>query len=161
MPPRVRTRARATPRRRISAALETINGCTVISPAEATEPVRFGPSDGGRGRPPGRGVPSRPARTPVHVHPHTDEALYVADEDVTFLLGDRELLLTGGGLVFVPRGMPHAVWNSGDGPARGPLVISRTTPSACSSPSRPTRPTGIAPRLLRIAMIESAPDRPA
>jgi mannose-6-phosphate isomerase-like protein (cupin superfamily) len=47
-----------------------------------------------------------------------------ADGDTTFQLGDRELLVTPGGLVFVPRGTAHTVWNSGDGPVRGLIVIS-------------------------------------
>ena len=61
---------------------------------------------------------------PLHVHPHTDEAFYVADGDATFRLGDRELPVTAGGLVFVPRGMPHTVWNSGDRPVRGLILVS-------------------------------------
>jgi len=105
--------------------METINGRTVIPPSEAPEPVRFGPSEmeGAYVVLVGTFPPGQPA-PPLHVHPHTDEAFYVADGDATFLLGDRELRLTAGGLVFVPRGMAHTVWNSGDGPVRGLLVIS-------------------------------------
>ena len=61
---------------------------------------------------------------PLHLHPDTDEAFYVAEGDATFLLGDREVSVTSGGLVFVPRGTAHTVWNSGDGPVRGLIVIS-------------------------------------
>ena len=64
------------------------------------------------------------AAPPLHLHPDTDEAFYVAEGDVTFLLGDREVAVTTGGLVFVPRGTAHTVWNSGLVPVRGLIVIS-------------------------------------
>jgi quercetin dioxygenase-like cupin family protein len=104
--------------------METISGCTIISPSE--HPItHFGPVET-RGAyvaeigafPPGEPGP------PVHVHPHTDEAFYVADGEATFLLEDREHRVTTGGFVFIPRGTVHTVWNSGDGPVRGLIVIS-------------------------------------
>ena len=49
---------------------------------------------------------------------------YVADGQATFRLGDRELQLGAGGLVFVPRGTAHTVWNSGDVAVRGLILIS-------------------------------------
>jgi mannose-6-phosphate isomerase-like protein (cupin superfamily) len=67
--------------------------------------------------PPGEGPP-------VHLHPNTDETFYVADGEATFTLGDREVSLTSGGFVFVPRGTAHTVRVSGDGPVRGLIVIS-------------------------------------
>jgi mannose-6-phosphate isomerase-like protein (cupin superfamily) len=78
------------------ALMETIGGCTVMRPSEASEPVRIGPS----------------------------QMLYIADGDATFQLGDRELQLSAGALVIVPRGVAHTVWNSWDRPAQGLLVIS-------------------------------------
>jgi mannose-6-phosphate isomerase-like protein (cupin superfamily) len=68
--------------------------------------------------PPGQAGP------PLHLHPHTDEMFYIADGDATFHLGDSELQLSAGALVIVPRGTEHTVWNSGDRPLRGLLVIS-------------------------------------
>jgi mannose-6-phosphate isomerase-like protein (cupin superfamily) len=41
-----------------------------------------------------------------------------------FRLGDRELELGAGGLVFVPRDTAHTVRNSGDVPVRGLILIS-------------------------------------
>jgi mannose-6-phosphate isomerase-like protein (cupin superfamily) len=67
--------------------------------------------------------PGQPA-PPLHLHPDTDEAFYVAEGDATFLLGDREVPVTTGCLVFVPRGTAHTVWNSGDGLVRGLILIS-------------------------------------
>lgn len=69
-------------------------------------------------------VPAGDPAPPLHLHPNTDEAFYVAEGEATFLLDDRQLSLTSGGFVFVPRGAPHTVWNSGDGLARGLLIIS-------------------------------------
>ena len=105
--------------------METINGCTVISPSEAPEPVHFGPAETQGAYvvligsfPPGHPGP------PLHLHPHTDETFYVADGAATFQLGDREVPASAGALVFVPRGMPHTVRNSGDRPVRGLILIS-------------------------------------
>jgi quercetin dioxygenase-like cupin family protein len=105
--------------------METINGCSVISSSGASEPASFGPEDmDGAYRvlvgtiPPGEPAP------PFHVHPDTDEAFYVAGGEAAFLLGDREIRVAAGGFVFVPRGMPHTAWNSGDDAMLGLIVIS-------------------------------------
>ena len=105
--------------------METINGCTVIPPSEAPGPVSFGQTetDGAYRVLAGTIPPDQPA-PPFHVHPHTDEAFYIAGGEATFLLGDREARVTAGGFVFIPRGMPHTAWNSGDGPLLGLIVIS-------------------------------------
>jgi mannose-6-phosphate isomerase-like protein (cupin superfamily) len=107
------------------ADVETINGCTVIPPSEAPEHASFGPAETEGAYvvvvgvfPPGEPGP------PLHIHPNTDEAFYLASGEATFQLGDRELRVTGGGLVFVPRGTSHTVWNSGADPVRGLIVIS-------------------------------------
>jgi len=105
--------------------METINGCTVIRSSEAREPVHFGAAESHGAYVVIVGTfPAGQRAPPLHVHPHTDEAFYVADGDATFRLGDRELPVTAGGLVFVPRGMPHTVWNSGDRPVRGLILVS-------------------------------------
>jgi mannose-6-phosphate isomerase-like protein (cupin superfamily) len=105
--------------------MERINGCTVVRPSESPEPLTFGPSEtqGGYVAIIGTFPPGEPA-PPFHLHPHTDEAFYLAEGEAMFLLGDREVEVRSGGLVFVPRGMPHTVWNSGDRPVRGLIVIS-------------------------------------
>ena len=105
--------------------METIGGCTVLRPSEVSEPVRIGPSqmDGAYVVEVGTFPPGQPG-PPLHLHPHTDEMFYIADGEATFQLGDRELQLSAGALVIVPRGVAHTVWNSGDGPVQGLLVIS-------------------------------------
>ena len=105
--------------------MEIINGCTVIVAASAADPARLGPDEmsGAYVVLAGEFPPGEPG-PPLHVHPTTDELFYVGDGEATFVLGDREVQVGGGGLVFVPRGMPHTVRNSGAGPIRGMLVIS-------------------------------------
>jgi hypothetical protein len=102
--------------------METINGCTVGPASKDPEPVHFGAAE--------TEVPTslwseRSRRVSRRLRcMSTDETFYVADGGATFQLGDREVPLTGGGLVFVPRGMPHTVWNSGDRPVRGLILVS-------------------------------------
>jgi mannose-6-phosphate isomerase-like protein (cupin superfamily) len=105
--------------------METINGCTVIASLEAPEPVTFGLGETeGAYRVLVGTIPPGQAAPPFHVHPHTDEAFHIAGGEATFLLGDREVRVTAGGFVFIPRGMPHTAWNSGEGPMLGLIVIS-------------------------------------
>lgn len=108
-----------------STVMEAINGCTVLRTAEASAPTRFGPSEtqGSYVMEVGAFPPHEPG-PPFHLHPHTDETFYVAEGEATFQLGDREVQLGAGSLVFVPRGTAHTVWNSGDGPVLGLIVIS-------------------------------------
>ena len=40
------------------------------------------------------------------------------------MLGDREVVATGGDFVFVPRGTTHTAWNSGERELVGLIVIS-------------------------------------
>ena len=105
--------------------METVNGCTVITPSEGPEPVSFGPAEmDGAYRVLTGELPAGQPAPPFHLHPHTDEAFYVAGGEATFLLGDREVRVSAGGFVFVPRGMAHTAWNSGDGPMLGLILIS-------------------------------------
>jgi mannose-6-phosphate isomerase-like protein (cupin superfamily) len=46
--------------------------------------------------------------TPLHVHEHEDEVFYVLEGEHVFQVGDEELPTGPGGLVFAPRGIPHA-----------------------------------------------------
>jgi hypothetical protein len=71
--------------------METINGCTVIASSE-NPLTHFGPVEmrGAYVAEIGAFPPGEPG-PPVHFHPHTDEAFYVADGDATFRLGDREV----------------------------------------------------------------------
>ena len=46
--------------------------------------------------------------TPLHVHEREDELFYVLEGEHSFQVGDEEYGAGPGGLVFAPRGVPHA-----------------------------------------------------
>jgi mannose-6-phosphate isomerase-like protein (cupin superfamily) len=49
-----------------------------------------------------------PVDTPLHVHEHEDELFYVLEGEHVFRVGDEELKVGPGGMVFAPRGVPHS-----------------------------------------------------
>ena len=49
-----------------------------------------------------------PVDTPLHVHAYEDELFYVLEGEHVFRVGDEEISAGPGGLVFAPRGVPHA-----------------------------------------------------
>jgi mannose-6-phosphate isomerase-like protein (cupin superfamily) len=51
---------------------------------------------------------NEPVDTPLHVHEHEDELFYVLEGEHVFQVGDQEFQAGPGGLVFAPRGVPHA-----------------------------------------------------
>jgi mannose-6-phosphate isomerase-like protein (cupin superfamily) len=51
---------------------------------------------------------NEPVDTPLHVHAHEDELFYVLEGEHVFQVGKREFRVGPGGLVFAPRGLPHA-----------------------------------------------------
>jgi quercetin dioxygenase-like cupin family protein len=112
--------------------METIHGVTVIFPdpdgaaTEATRgPILLGPeaTDAAYVAMVGA-MPAGDEGPPLHIHPYTDEAFYIADGELTFQLGDQEVVAGPGAFVFVPRGVVHTAWNSGSGPMRGLLLLS-------------------------------------
>ncbi len=112
--------------------METINSATVISPepggaaAEAARgPAVHGPAQGNAAYVAWVGaMAAGDGGPPPHVHPHTDEGFYVADGELTFVIGDREVVAPAGTFVFVPRGVVHTARNSGAGPMRGLILLS-------------------------------------
>ena len=50
----------------------------------------------------------RPLDTPLHVHANEDELFYVLEGEHVFRCGDTEFHVGPGGMVFAPRGVPHA-----------------------------------------------------
>ena len=51
---------------------------------------------------------SDPVDTPLHVHEREDELFYVMEGEHIFQVGDEQFRVGPGGLVFAPRGVPHA-----------------------------------------------------
>lgn len=46
--------------------------------------------------------------TPLHVHEHEDELFHILDGEHIVICGEEEFELGPGGLIFLPRGVPHA-----------------------------------------------------
>ena len=51
---------------------------------------------------------SDPVDTPLHVHEREDELFYVIEGEHIFQVGNEQFRVGPGGLVFAPRGVPHA-----------------------------------------------------
>ena len=54
---------------------------------------------------------------PPHDHPW-DEAYYIIDGDVWFLVGDEEQIFSTGDFIYAPGGTPHSFRGAGDKPAK-------------------------------------------
>ncbi|TCO28246.1 quercetin dioxygenase-like cupin family protein [Kribbella steppae] len=54
--------------------------------------------------------------TPVHIHPASDETFYLLDGEIQLDLDGKRRNLSAGGVVVIPRGVPHAF-----------MVVSPTT----------------------------------
>lgn len=65
-------------------------------------------------------------RPPKHYHPSQDEVFTILAGALSVTVGERQRTLTAGDELTVPRGVPHAMWNEGDEPAR---FRWRTTPA--------------------------------
>jgi mannose-6-phosphate isomerase-like protein (cupin superfamily) len=55
---------------------------------------------------------------PPHRHEHADEVLYIQEGELGVMVGDKEFEVGAGSFSVRPRGLPHAIWNTGDRPAR-------------------------------------------
>jgi mannose-6-phosphate isomerase-like protein (cupin superfamily) len=53
-----------------------------------------------------------------HVHADEDDAFYIVDGELTFVLEDETVAATPGPFVLVPPGVPHGFRNDGDVPVR-------------------------------------------
>ena len=104
--------------------METINGCTVIRSSEATELVRFGPAETSGsyvvevGSFPS-GVPGRLftfTRTPTRRSTSPTDKRRSSSATVSSSRRRQPRLRSAG--------TAHTVWNSGDGPVRGLILIS-------------------------------------
>jgi quercetin dioxygenase-like cupin family protein len=105
--------------------MEEINGRTVITPADTAEILTWGTKEtAGAYTTPIGVIPPGQEPPPLHLHPTTDEAFYVARGPGAFRLEDEEITAETGSLVFVPRGTVHTAWNPGSEPVTGLIIIS-------------------------------------
>ncbi len=98
---------------------------------------------------------------PPHIHRREEEAFFVLEGEVTFMLGGEKIVGRPGAFVQGPRGIPHAFKNEGAVPARMLLLatppgfenfireFARPLPSF-DSPPLPVTPEDIE-RLLAVA----------
>ena len=63
---------------------------------------------------------------PRHIHHREDEAFFILEGEITFLLGGRKVAARPGAFVQGPRGIPHAFKNESNAPAR--MLIHVTPP---------------------------------
>ena len=52
--------------------------------------------------------------TPLHIHPTSDEVIYVLAGEFTFKIGERVAKGSAGACVFIPRGVAHGWRNTGN-----------------------------------------------
>jgi mannose-6-phosphate isomerase-like protein (cupin superfamily) len=63
-------------------------------------------------------VPAGFPPVPLHIHDRYDEAFFIIEGEMHFVIGDATSVATTGSFVFVPRGSPHRFWNESTAPAR-------------------------------------------
>lgn len=69
-------------------------------------------------------IPPATAGPPLHLHRNWDEAFYVLEGEMTFLIDGRTSAAPAGSFVFIPRGIPHTFWNESAEPARQLTVFT-------------------------------------
>jgi quercetin dioxygenase-like cupin family protein len=52
-----------------------------------------------------------PSRTPIHVHEHDDETLYMLEGEMGAMIAGKEQSVKAGQTLFLPRGVPHQLMN--------------------------------------------------
>src|SRR6188474_825984 len=52
---------------------------------------------------------SRGKRTPLHLHPDHDETIYILEGEILFHIDGVERTASPGAVVWIPRGVPHAM----------------------------------------------------
>jgi mannose-6-phosphate isomerase-like protein (cupin superfamily) len=60
--------------------------------------------------------------TPIHVHAHDDETLYIIEGQLTAIVNGAARTLSPGESIFLKRGVPHQLVNPGSQPVRYILI---------------------------------------
>jgi len=61
---------------------------------------------------------------PLHLHRSDDEAWYVLEGTLAFILGEERVEVPAGGAAIALRGVPHTFWNPAPVPARYVLAMT-------------------------------------
>lgn len=64
------------------------------------------------------------SRTPIHVHAHDDETLYILEGAMQAIINGEEQSLKAGDSLFLPRGIPHQLMNVSGTPAHYLLLCT-------------------------------------
>jgi mannose-6-phosphate isomerase-like protein (cupin superfamily) len=106
-------------------ASEKINGCSVFHAPEngGISLVEGAKTDGAFTAIIGE-IPADAPAPPLHEHPTTDEAFYVAEGEAGFVLGDKEITAGPGTIVLVPKATRHTAWCASPDAVRGVIFIT-------------------------------------
>ena len=69
-------------------------------------------------------TPPATAGPPLHLHRTWDEAFYILEGEMTFLIDGHTHSAPAGSFVFIPRGILHTFWNASDAPATQLVVFT-------------------------------------
>ena len=69
-------------------------------------------------------IPPATAGPPLHLHRGWDEAFYVLEGEMTFLIDGRTSTAPAGSFIFIPRGILHTFWNESAAPAKQLTVFT-------------------------------------
>ena len=61
---------------------------------------------------------------PLHIHKDAHEAMYVLEGELQVTLGEQTMRAPAGSFVYVPKGMPHTLANSGPLPAKILIILT-------------------------------------
>lgn len=113
-------------------------------------------------------MPPATAGPPLHLHRGWDEAFYVLNGEMTFLIDGRTSAAPAGSFVFIPRGVLHTFWNAGSAPARQLTIFSPSgiedyfdaVTRVLAAPDETTRAAAVA-EMERHDMVVPGDSRPA
>jgi mannose-6-phosphate isomerase-like protein (cupin superfamily) len=105
---------------------------------------------------------TNPTGVPLHVHHRDDEAFYVLEGELEFVVGNNSGRCHSGCFVMVPRNMPHRFANHGPEPARVLIIGSPRIQALVEeiAPLLDINPPDIATALAAFARYESEILRP-
>ena len=61
---------------------------------------------------------------PLHVHDHEDEVVIVLEGELRYQVGEHSGVLPAGGLLWLPRAVPHAIANHSGAPCRFLTIVT-------------------------------------
>ncbi len=103
----------------------------------------------------------RMAGPPPHTHRTWDEAFYIIEGEMTFLIGDETHTLAAGSFVFVPHGVLHTFWNAGHELARQLTIFTPSGIEDFFDEAVPLLAAGVAETAADFAALTERYDMPA